>query len=290
MEQILRPIYQERASSPETLGVILVEKRTDGDPVTDTFDEILLIITSNNDTPIYTKHYTEGDGKAAMHVISEKQLRKWLLLGTKRKVVDWLFYGKIYFDRNEFVENLKEELKEYPFSGRKVKMGIELSKLVRSYMEGKSFYDRNDFMDSYHHAVQSLHHLARLAIIESGLSPEVTVWSQVKKLDPAIFKLYEELILSEEPIEKRLELMFLASEFFIHNRTMDGARHILDIMSAKSSWTIQELHEHEELRMYSVNLEVLIEFLIDKGFIEIVKSESKNEFVFHRDYSAKLPL
>ncbi|QTD42874.1 nucleotidyltransferase-like protein [Sporosarcina sp. Te-1] len=288
MEQILRPIYQERASSPETLGVILLEKRTDGDPVTDTFDEILLIITSNNDIPIYTKHYTEGTGKAAMHVISEKQLRKWLLLGTKRKVVDWLFYGKIYFDRNEFVEKLKEELKEYPFHGRRVKMGLELSKLVRTYMEGKSFFDRKDFMDSYHHAVQSLHHLARLAIIESGLSPEVTVWSQVKKLDPAIYKLYEELILSEEPIEKRLELMFLASEFFIHNRTVDGARHILDIMSAKSNWTIQELHEHEELRMYSINLEVLIEFLVDKGLIEIVKSESKNEFVFHRDYSVKL--
>ena len=29
MEQVLRPIYQERASSPETLGVILVEKRSE---------------------------------------------------------------------------------------------------------------------------------------------------------------------------------------------------------------------------------------------------------------------
>ncbi|MFD1204428.1 MULTISPECIES: nucleotidyltransferase-like protein [Sporosarcina] len=287
MEQILRPIYQERASSPETLGVILVEKRDDGDPITDTFDEILLIITSNDEVPIYTKHYTDGEGKAAMHVINEKQLRKWLLLGTRRKVVDWLFYGKIFFDRNEFVEGLKNELKEYPFYGRKIKMGIELARLVRAYMEGKNFFEQKNYMDAYHHAIQSLHYLARLTVIEKGFSPEVTVWAQVKRIDPAIYKLYEELIMSEEPLEKKLKLLFLASEFFIHNRTADGAQHILEVMETKEHWTIQELHEHEELRMYSIDLENLVEFLIEKGFIQIVQSESKNELVFHRDYKVK---
>ena len=54
----------------------------------------------------------------------------------------------------------------------------------------------------------------------------------------------------------------------------------MDVMSTKEIWTIQELHEQEELKMYSINLEVLIEFLIEKGFIQIVESESKNEYVF----------
>ncbi|MBO1912819.1 hypothetical protein J4G37_49450, partial [Microvirga sp. 3-52] len=115
MEQVLRSIYQERASDPETLGVILVEKRREGDPITDMFDAILLIITADDEIPIYTKHYTSSSGIAAMHVISESQLQKWILVGTQRKVVDWLFYGKIYFDRNEYVERLKRELLEYPF-------------------------------------------------------------------------------------------------------------------------------------------------------------------------------
>lgn len=281
MEQVLRPIYQERASSPETLGVILVEKREKGDPITDTFDAILLIITADETIPILTKHYVDKSGKAAMHTISEKQLRKWLLLGSRRKVVDWLFNGKVYFDRNEFVENLKEE---FPFHGRKIKMGLEFSKLVRSYMEGKTFFEQGDDMDAYNHVVESLHHLARLAVIENGLFPEMTVWSQVKKIDPAIYKLYEELIMSDEPIKKRLELLFLASEFFIHNRTADGAEHIMDVMSKQKQWKIQELHEHEELTMYSIDLEVFIEFLVEKGFIEVVENESKNEMIFHRDY------
>lgn len=285
MEQTLRPIYQERASSPDTLGVLLVSKRWEGDPLTDTFDEILLIISSSNAIPIQTKHYTDGDEKAALHIISENQLKKWLLLGTKRKVVDWLFYGKVFFDRNEYIEDLKTELQEHPFFGRDLKMGIELAKLVRRYMEGKTFFEQLHYMDAYHHAVQSLHHLARLSVIEKGILPEVTVWSQVKKIDPSIYKLYEELIMSDEPIEKRLELMFLASEFFIHNRTEYGAHHILEVMSQKETWTIQELHEHDELRMYSVDLEMLIEFLIEKNIIKVMSVDSKNEFLYHRMYS-----
>ena len=169
VEQVLRPIYQERASSPETLGVILVEKREKGDPITDTFDAILLIITADEEIPIFTKHYTDSSGKAAMHVISESQLRKWLLLGSKRKVVDWLFYGKVYFDRNEFVEKLKTELQEFPFYGRKIKMGLEFSKLSTAYIEGKTFFEQKNYMDAYNHVVNSLHHLARLAVIENGL-------------------------------------------------------------------------------------------------------------------------
>lgn len=48
----------------------------------------------------------------------------------------------------------------------------------------KDFFEQGNYMDAYHHVVESLHHLARLAVIENGLFPEVTVWSQVKRLTP----------------------------------------------------------------------------------------------------------
>lgn len=287
MEQILRPLYQERASQETTLGVILIEKREDISPITDTFDSILLIITKENETPVFTKHYTYMDKKAAMHIITEKQLHKWLLLGTNRKIVDWLFNGRVIYDRNEFMEKLKTELKEYPFYGRKIKMGLEFAKLIRRYLEGKMFFEEKNYLDAYHHMVESLHHLARLSVLENGLPPEVTVWSQVKKMEPAIYKLYEELISSDEPIDKRLELLFLASEFFIHSRTQDGSQHIREVMEKQSSWTIQELHEQEELKNYSSNLEVLIEFLIEKDLIAINGVKTKSECIFHRYYSNK---
>jgi hypothetical protein len=284
MEQLLRPIYQERASQPNTLGIILVEKREDVSPITDTFDTILLIITKENNVPVYTKHYTYEGKKAAMHIITEKQLHKWLLVGTNKKLIDWILFGKIVFDRNEYISNLKQNLKDFPFYGRNIKMGIEFANLIRQYLEGKVCFEETNFLDAYNHVVESLHHLARLAVLDKGLYPEVTVWSQVKQIDPEIYKLYEELITSEESIQKRLELLFLASEFLIHSRTVDGARHIISVMSKKEYWTIQELHEQEELKNYSVDLEVFVEFLISKGYIFVEKVETKGNRIFHRYY------
>ncbi|PMY00971.1 hypothetical protein C1Y18_34915, partial [Pseudomonas sp. MPR-R5A] len=91
----------------------------------------------------------------------------------------------------------------------------------------------------------SLHHLARLTIIENGFHPEVTVWNQVRQMEPEIMKLYEELVQSHEPLEKRLELLFLASEFLIHSRTRLGANHLLDILADKEVWTIQDIIQHD---------------------------------------------
>ncbi|MEG0260279.1 MAG: nucleotidyltransferase-like protein [Lysinibacillus sp.] len=284
MEQALRPIYQERASQPNTLGIILRGKREEQSNVTDTFDTILLIIVKEAEIPIFTKHYLFEGNKVAVHTVTEQLLRKWLLIGSNKKIVDWIIFGKILFDRNEFLFKLKNELQEFPFGGRKIKTGIQFSKLIRRYLEGKEFFDKGSYLDAYNHVVDSLHHLGRLSIIDNGLYPEVTVWSQVKKIEPAIYKLYEELVMSNEPIKKRLELLFLASEFLIHSRTHDGAQHILEVMCEKDMWTIQELHDHQELMNYSVDLEVFVEYLVDREYIFIEPVVSKSEMVFHRHY------
>lgn len=284
MEHILRPIYQERASQSDTLGVILAAKREESISVTDTFDAVLLIVVKDAELPIYTKHYLHEDKKMAMHVITEELLMKRLNVGLDRRIVDWIFYGKIMFDRNEYLSDLREKLQEFPFMGRKLKRGIQFSKLIRRYLEGKEFFNRKNYLDSYHHVVDSLHHLARLSVIENGLYPEVTVWSQVKKIEPSVYKLYEELVMSNESLEKRLELLFLAIEFLISSRTNDGAQHLLETMLTKETWSTQELHNHQELKYYSKDLEVLVEYLIDRGYIIVEPRLSKSELIYHRHY------
>lgn len=288
MEALLRPIYQERASDPNTLGIFVIEKREEVSPITDTFDSILLIITKESSQPVFTKHYYFQNKKAALHIVTERQLNKWLVIGSNPKVVDWILNGRVVFDRNEYIDRLKYELDEFPTSARKIRMGIEFSKLCRSYLKAKLFFEELNYLDAYYHIVNSLHHLARLAVFEKGMHPEVVVWKQVKQLDPSIYKLYDELITSEETIEKRLELLFLASEFLIHSRTKDGAGHILDVLSQKEFWTIQDIHEHEELKNYSVDLEVFIEFLVEKGLILIEEQPTKSNLIMHRYYKVKL--
>ncbi|MEW8971647.1 MAG: nucleotidyltransferase-like protein, partial [Mesobacillus sp.] len=280
MEDILRSIYQERASHPNTVGVVVVEKRQKAIAATDTFDVILLIIVKENEDPVFVKHYSYDDKKAAMHIVTEKQINDWLLIGNNKKIFDWLYNGKIVFDRNERIANLKHELREFPFFGRKIKMGIEFAKLIRRYSDGRVLFDNFNYLDAYNHVVHSLHHLARLAVIENGFHPEVTVWHQVKQIEPEIYKLYEELICSEESIEKRLELLFLASEFLIHKRTKVGSQHLLEVMESKEHWSFNELMAHPELAPYSVDLGILVEYLIEKKILDVVKVETKGQGIF----------
>jgi hypothetical protein len=284
MEDILRPIYQERASQSQTLGVLMVEKRQKARPITDLFDIVLLTIVKDAEQPVFVKHYQYNHQKAALFVVTEQQINEWILLGSNRRLIDWLLNGKVLFDRNEYVSQLRTELSEFPFQGRKLKMAIEFAKLIRRYMDGKTFYDNNHYLDAFNHVVHSLHHLARLEVIEQGFHPEVTVWNQVRQIGPEIFKLYDELVNSDEPLPKRLELLFLASEFLIHSRTKMGAAHLLDLLKQKEYWTINDLLTHEEVKNYAVDLPVLIEYLIDKHFVEVLQVETKGQGLYHRYY------
>ncbi|MFS0784705.1 nucleotidyltransferase-like protein [Bacillus sp. 1P06AnD] len=288
MEDILRPIYQERASSASTLGVLLIEKKNTMTDITDSFDYILLVITNKEAQDKMIKHYEYKGKKAALYEVAMEQIREWLLLGSNRRLIEWLHNGRIVFDRNENISDLKNEIRDFPFQGRKLKKGLEFAKLIRRYTDGKAFFDSGHYLDAYNNVVHSLHHLARLAIIESGFYPEVTVWDQVKHIEPQIYKLYEELVTSEESLEKRLELLFLASEFLICSRTEAGTQHLTEIMSSREEpWTINELQNQEELGYYSVDLASLIEYLITKEIIEIELVATKGNDIYHRLYKIK---
>ncbi|QPC45803.1 nucleotidyltransferase-like protein [Mangrovibacillus cuniculi] len=287
MEAKLRPIYQERASHPNTLGIVLIEKKDIVSPVTDTFDVILFVILKQAEEDVFIKHYSFDEKKAALHLVTEKQVLEWLLLGSNRKIIDWLMNGKIVFDRNEYIEKLKTELNEFPFHGRKLKMGIEFARLIRRYRDGKSFFESHQYLDAYNHIVHSLHHLARLAVIDHGFHPEVTVWNQVKKIEPEIYKLYEELVMSEETMEKRLELLFLASELLILQKVEQGSAHLFGVLEEKDSWSIQELLKHEEVKSYGIDLTGMLEFLIEKHQVHIQLEETKGVGIYHRYYAKK---
>ncbi|MBA2876546.1 nucleotidyltransferase-like protein [Thermaerobacillus caldiproteolyticus] len=288
MEDLLRPIYQERASHRNTLGILMVEKKINNSAITDTFDIILLVIGKEIPDSVFMKHYMSKEQKAALYIVDEKQLNEWLLLGSNRKVIDWVLNGKVLFDRNEYVQQLRNRMMEFPQETRQLKMGLEFAKLIRRYTDGKVFFESNQLLDAYNHVIHALHHLARLAVIEQGFYPEVTVWNQIKQIDGQIYKLYEELVGSEEPLEKRLELLFLASEFLIHSRILSGSAHLRKILKQKDEpWSISEIAQHPELKPYSVDLVIMLEYLVEKNILSVEKVATKSPHIFHRYYQLK---
>lgn len=287
MEDLLRPLYQERASNENTLGVLLIESNKPFSPLTDNFDSILFIIVTKGEKPWSVKHYEYGDKIAALHIVTEDQLNQWLLLGSNRRVVDWVVNGKVLFNRNEYITELRDRLDKFPVPERSKKITIEFGKLLRRFSDGKELFHSGQYLDSFNHILHALHHLARLAVIERGFHPEITVWNQVKVIEPQIYKLYEELITGNEPIEKRIELLLIASEFSISSKTKLGAGHLLSVFQEQNEWSVAELMEHHEVADYSIDLTVLLEHLIERGIIHVIRQETKGKHLYHRHYTTK---
>ncbi|SDJ81996.1 nucleotidyltransferase-like protein [Salimicrobium halophilum] len=285
MEDVLRPIYQERASYEETLGILYLEKKKPVSPVTDNFDVILLVVVKEAKDPWYVKHYEFEGRSAALHVVEETLLHHWIRTSTFRRAVEWVTDGTIVFERNDYITLLKKELQGFPERQRGKKKVIEFAKLIRSYSESTDLCNSNHYLDAFSRMVRCLHYLARLSIIEKGFHPEVTVWNQVKRIDPEIYKLYEELIESEESINKRVELMVLALDHSISRRAENSMKHFFSVMKEKDeSWTFGELKIHPEVKDYALDLSAMMEYAVKKGYVKVELHTTKGKHIHHRKY------
>lgn len=285
MDNLLRQLYQDRTSDEHTLGIISVEKRDKQDANTDYFDGILLVLVSEDKPNWEIKHYAYNGYQVAMHLVNTSQIEDWLLNSSNRRIVDWLMNGKVIFDRNEFTKNFRQQMIEFPKEERQTRIGVEFSKLIRRFADGKSLFHNGHHLDAYNQIVHALHHLARLSVLEHGFHPEVTVWQQVKQIEPEIHKLYSELVTGDESIEKKLELLLLANEFELMAKTKLGSAHLLDLLRRKKEpWTIDEIKQSLSIHDYSLDLSILLEYLVEKGYIDVVKHETKGRSIYHRLY------
>ncbi|BAC12863.1 hypothetical conserved protein [Oceanobacillus iheyensis HTE831] len=288
MENFLRPIYQEHASNSNTLGILTIEATQFDRPLTDGFDSILLIIVREQSNNWFVKHY-EVEGKtAALHLVKEEILMEWIDTSGYRRAVEWIIYGRTVYDRNEYVKQLKEELRFFPEDKRDLRKVIDFGKLVKSYSEAKLLYDAGEIRDAHSKILNSLHYLARLSVIDHGYYPEVTVWNQVKNIDLEVYKLYETLLDSNESIEKRIELMLIAMDFVMNNRAYSASKHLLDIMDKQDQpWSYASIKAINDVQHYTYDLSAILSYLVEKGIMEVILLETKNPVVFQRAYRVK---
>ncbi|WP_017728935.1 nucleotidyltransferase-like protein [Halalkalibacterium ligniniphilum] len=286
MEEQLRQLYQERASEADTLAILFVEKEASYSSATDRFDAVFLIIKQAFEQRWTVMHYELAGYSVAVHSLHEEVIQHSLLVGNQRRLVEWLVIGKIVFDRNEYVKALKRRMEEFPIEERREKMAIQFSKLLRHFEEGKMLFRREHYFDAFNCMMYALQHLARLAVTEHGYYPEVTIWEQVKQIEPETHKLYQELIHGSESIEKRVELLLIAAEYAIGSKVDVGSSHLIKIMESRlAPWSFQELLEREELAGYRIDLELLLNYLVGKNMIHITLEETKAQTIYHRLYA-----
>ncbi|WP_066185782.1 MULTISPECIES: nucleotidyltransferase-like protein [Gracilibacillus] len=285
MEDILRPIYQERASNRNTLGILVMEKKNAVSPETDNFDSILLVIVKDFEDNWLVKHYEYGEKSAALHIVDQHQLESWIKNSTYKRVIEWVLEGRIIYDRNEYVADLKENLQTFPDDHRSLRLTMEFSKLTRGYNESRHLYETGNYLDAYSRLLRSLHYLGRMAILEKGYHPEVVVWNQVKRIDLEVYQIYEKLIKSTEDIEDKIKQALNDIDISLTKRTERCAEHLLQVMRTRqSSWGFGELKIHPEVSPYVYDLVGIIEYLVSQNIVNVVLEETKSTAVKHRKY------
>lgn len=144
---------------------------------------------------------------------------------------DFLYTGRIVLDRDgKLVEVLHkaEEKKDWVFGWR---IFAELTYLMEKFGLSRAFYEEGKKLDSYRNLVESLVNWARIAVYQHGAIPRRDIWAQVKEYDLGIERLYEEVIYSDETLDKRIELMQLVYQNQVHSQAKPLSAPLLGFMA-----------------------------------------------------------
>ncbi|PZE20663.1 hypothetical protein [Paenibacillus xerothermodurans] len=173
--------------------------------------------------------------------------------------------GEILLDRDIHLKDLQHEL-EWPSAAKEHLLLLEFSKFLRTYLQSKEHLMQGHISDAYDNVLEALQHWAKIVIIEAGFNPKTTVWNQLKSINPGVYKLFEELTSSHETLTQRVQLVLLASEFSVMNKMQRCCQMLLRVLSGRDvAWSLPELQQNHLLSGVSVELPMLLEWLVKKS-------------------------
>ncbi|CAM3377651.1 nucleotidyltransferase-like protein [Marinicrinis lubricantis] len=255
-------------------SVIAVQNTSRFAPVTDGFDLLLLVITNDKQPTNHTSHYIKENVRVQERWIHISGLYTWILNGQNRHIIEWMLDGTVLLDRSSFLQAFKKDLQNFPVELRKEKLLIEFSRFLRSFLLAKEYWGQSQSLDAYSHVLMAINHWARIVIIESGKHPEITVWNQIHSLNPGVYKLYEELTTSQEPLDKRVELVLLACDFSVMTKMKDCCSLLLQVIASREEpWTSAELKQHPDLEEVHVELSLILNKLVKRSILKEVLQE-----------------
>lgn len=73
----------------------------------------------------------------------------------------------------------------------------------------------------------------------------------------------------------------------IHSKAEIGAAHLRHVMEQKDIWLFGELLAHPDLKYFTPDLSVMIDFFVEKGIVQVEPIETKGQKIYHRGYFVK---
>lgn len=208
------------------------------------------------------------------HLVFEQQVSTWYLErciaeGLDERMRAILEKASVVWERDGYIAHVKERLCRTRETWQKKQMCREYARLLRFFYETKEFVQQGLVLDAYHSLNQSMQAWARHIVYEAGQQPSGALWSQVKLLEPSVYKLYEELSLNAEALHKRIDLLVLAIEFWLSSHVKESTCFLLDIMATRTGpWRMSELLEHEAIKQAGIEIPLLLERMVQRSLIQ----------------------
>jgi hypothetical protein len=260
------------------ISLLLVANLFTYQPLIDGMDRLALIVTRAADLYGDTEHWIWEDTRIQVRRVTPEALESWIVSGDNRNVVHWLVEGEIIIDHEGYLASLRDRLMEWSPLIREQKLLSEFSRFVRTYLQAKQDLKDGQILDAYSNALSSLHYWAHIALVEEGMHPELTVWEQIRRVNPGIYKLFEELTTSGETLEQRVQLVLLACEFSVLNKMESSCALLIRLIdNREESWTPAELLQHPDLSGLSLDMSILLQKLVKRGCIREIAKPSHRQ-------------
>ncbi|WP_343223729.1 nucleotidyltransferase-like protein [Paenibacillus oenotherae] len=271
MDPIKTHLKQEFQQMDNVISLAAIDNPYPYSPLIDGLDLLLLCISTESEVIRRTEHIRINEDRVKIMTVSPEQLEQWIASGENRSIIEWLVRGEILLDRDNYLLQIRERLLEFPVAMREQKQLVEFATFIRTYLRAKQDLSDNNLLDAYSNILSSLQHWAHIALIEAGVHPELTVWRQMRRFNPGIYKLYEELTVSPETLEQRVRLVLLACEFSAMSKMKACCSLLFTILSSREEpWSVMELQMHPLISSLHIELSLLIQKLAIRGYIEEV--------------------
>ncbi len=277
MDAIKSHLIEAYRRQSNIASLILVPSPVTSRPLAEGTKALAVVISDQHVGTEEMEHIILDKQRIVIHTLTKAVLQSRLQsrLDISSNIMEWLARGEILLDIDSYWANTRDEILSFPDALRRQKCFKSFTLFLQAYTQAKQFLVDGHILDAYSKVLHALHHWAHIVLVEEGIRPELTVWKQLKRVHPGVYKLYEELSASPESIEQRVQLVMLACEFTAMNKMKSSCDFLFDIMSEKEEpWSVTQLQQHPALAPLQLELAPVLQKLVQRSYIEEVATIS----------------
>ncbi|WP_162551318.1 nucleotidyltransferase-like protein [Paenibacillus tepidiphilus] len=237
------------------------------------YDMVVLMLHEEQERERIITHTIAGEKRTQTVHVRMSELKKAVMAGDNNELLTSLVAGEVIWDPQGILGEMRHEISDFQGALKERIMFMEYARFLHMYVKSRRYLEVGCTMDAYNCVLMALYHWARIEVGEAGYFPDPAIWEQVKSMNSPVHKLYEELTVSTETLEQRVELIMLACEFALMSKAADCCALLMEILrSRKGAWSINELLQHSALSHLEAELPLVLRKLVSRSMVREITS------------------